>query len=168
MDDDHTWDNSQAWFDALDEATPLAVTLASFTATGQALNILVEWQRVSELDNLGFNLWRGTSPEAPSERLNDELVPAQAPGSGQGSAYEWLDDDVAVGTSYYYWLEDIEVSGTMTRHGPISVTLYPPAAIELASLQATSAKVLTWQTLLASGWLVLTLAGSLRHCRRRG
>jgi len=73
----------------------LAVNLASFQATPDTDQMLVTWETVSELDNLGFNLYRfdktGTSevPVTWTTQLNPSLIPAQAPGSGQGAAYEW-------------------------------------------------------------------------------
>jgi hypothetical protein len=45
-------------------AGPLAVTLASFDAQGQANRVVVTWETVSEIDNAGFNLldWLGRRP----------------------------------------------------------------------------------------------------------
>jgi hypothetical protein len=68
--------------------TPLAVTLATFTAeTTAAHQVLLRWQTVLELDNLGFNLYRSTTPDdPPSSPFTPQLIPSQAPGSGQGAA----------------------------------------------------------------------------------
>jgi hypothetical protein len=111
----------------------LAVQLATFEATCQNSQILVTWQTVSELDNLGFNLYRNTSADGPSLQLNSELIASQAPGSGQGSSYEWTNDNVEMGSTYYYWLEDVSLSGITTQHGPVSVTCIP-TAVTLQSL----------------------------------
>ena len=78
---------------------PLIVTLADFTATPSADHVLLAWSTVSEIDNLGFNLWRGASPDDPSERLNDTLIPSQAPGNTQGFDYTWTDTTVAAGAT---------------------------------------------------------------------
>ena len=72
---------------------PLAVTLASFDAQGQADRVVVTWETVSEIDNAGFNLYRGLQPTAATEALLAN-VPSQAPGSTQGAAYSY--DDAAV------------------------------------------------------------------------
>ena len=43
-----------------------AVTLASFEASAAgSTTCWSTWETVSELDNAGFNLYRGTSPAAP-------------------------------------------------------------------------------------------------------
>jgi hypothetical protein len=114
-------------------ATPLSVELAAFEATCQDNQIQVNWHTVSELDNLGFNLYRNTSADGLGEQLNSQLIASQAPGSGQGSSYEWTNDNVEMGSTYYYWLEDVSLSGITTQHGPVSVTCIP-TAVTLQSL----------------------------------
>ena len=40
---------------------------------------------------------------------------------GEGRSYEFVDTAVSRGTIYYYKLEDVDVSGTVTPHGPVCV-----------------------------------------------
>lgn len=136
---------------------PLAVELNSFTATPQSDSVLLEWETASETNNLGFNLYRSTSPDEVGERLNGELIPSQAPGSGQGANYEFVDDTGQGGTTYYYRLEDVDLDGTATMHGPVNAT-YPsqPTAITLA-LFNTEAHDPRWAFNL--GALAIGLAG---------
>lgn len=115
-------------------SAPLAVQLADFGVVGQANQVLVTWETTSELDNQGFNLYRGQTPDAPDALL--AFVPARSPGSAQGSAYQWTDSDVTVGATYYYWLEDVDLSGATTLHGPVSVTLEGPTAVALTGFTA--------------------------------
>jgi hypothetical protein len=116
---------------------PLAVLLAGFSAEGQADRVLVQWDTVSELGNLGFNLWRGVSPDRPDTQLNANLIPSQGPGSTQGFSYEWIDQaDLSPGATYHYWLDDVDVNGVTTRHGPVSATLVTPTAVTLGGLSA--------------------------------
>ena len=101
-------------------STPTAVSLLSFTAQGEGSAVSVEWQTAREFDNVGFHLYRAASPAGPFERINDKLISAtQFP--GKGGTYSFLDTDVEVGSLYYYKLEDIDVYGKRTLHGPISV-----------------------------------------------
>jgi len=117
---------------------PLAVLLAGFSAQGQADQVLVQWDTVSEMGNMGFNLWRGVSPDEPDRQLNAGLIPSQAPGSTQGFSYQWIDQaDLVPGATYYYWLEDIDLNGIVTRHGPVSATLVAPTAVTLGGLSAS-------------------------------
>ncbi|QLQ06902.1 MAG: hypothetical protein HZY76_13210 [Anaerolineae bacterium] len=109
------------------EAAPLAVTLAEFSAVQQGDAVLVTWETASELGNLGFNLYRGTSPDGWDRQLNPALIPSQAPGSPSGFTYTWTDQaDLAPGATYYYWLEAVDVNGTPSVHGPVSVDYVGP------------------------------------------
>ena len=103
---------------------PTAVRLVSFGASPASEGILVAWETASEIDNLGFHLYRSTSLEALGERLNDTLIPSRSPGSGQGASYEYRDRTALPGITYYYTLEDVDASGGRTRHGPVALTLW--------------------------------------------
>lgn len=112
----------------------LAVTLAAFDATLRADGTTrVRWETVSEMDTLGFHLWRSADEGAPAERLTAELIPAQGGGGSQGAAYEWVDAS-AGGAPFYYWLEDIDTSGTSTMHGPVLAQPDGPTAVTLGAL----------------------------------
>ncbi|MFZ2360275.1 MAG: alpha-1,6-glucosidase domain-containing protein [Anaerolineae bacterium] len=145
--------------------SPLAVTLASFQAGAQADHVLVSWETVSEIGNRGFNLYRGTAPAGPDRRLNEFLIPSQSPGSTAGFAYAWEDRaTLAVGTTYYYWLEALDEYGATTLHGPVSVVYAVPTAVTVSALQADGART---QALPAS--LALLAAGVLAgaYARRK-
>ncbi|HSN77605.1 MAG TPA: SdrD B-like domain-containing protein, partial [Anaerolineae bacterium] len=114
--------------------TPLSVLVASFVASSQPDHILVTWETVSELNNTGFNLWRGTSEAGPYIQLNETLIPAQAPGSTLGFVYTFEDFDVTAGQIYWYRLEDIDLSGSVTLHDPVSVVFQAPTVVALTSL----------------------------------
>ncbi len=112
--------------------SPLAVTLADFRAEQAGDHVLVTWETASELDNQGFNLYRSTSDAAPETQLNATLIPSQSPGSAAGFLYTWEDrDGLTPGATYYYWLEDVSLSGATTLHGPVSVTFTGPTAVTL-------------------------------------
>ncbi len=102
-------------------AVPTAVELARFEGWPEGQAIHVEWETVTEIDNLGFNLYRADAPDGPYIKLNEELIPSQAPGSPVGAVYVWLDDTVQAGQTYYYMLEDLDIYGHTTMHGPVEV-----------------------------------------------
>ncbi len=143
--------------------SPLVVTLASFAATPQTGHVQVTWETVSEVNNAGFNLYRSLDGDWASAALLG-FVPSQAPGSTQGAAYSWQDFDVAAGQTAWYWLEDVDLGGAVTRHGPVSATMQTPTAVTLAGLEAAAALGSQAQWWLLAALLVLPLA--LRHRRR--
>ncbi|MEI2688934.1 MAG: hypothetical protein V9H69_04180 [Anaerolineae bacterium] len=142
----------------------LAVTLATFQAEPQGDSVLIRWETVSEINNTGFNLYRSDAPDAPEELL--AFAPSQAPGSTQGAAYQWRDDAVTVGQTYYYWLEDIDLNGVTALHGPVSATVLSPTAVTLSGLEAANGAA----SLVVAGWLglvALILAGAAGFRLRR-
>lgn len=120
---------------------PTSVMLADFTAEPRGEGIMVAWETASETGNLGFHLWRGTTPITPTERLNGELILSQSPGNGQGAIYEWVDETVVGGVTYYYWLEAVNINGATSRFGPVSATMPPPTAVTIASLSVAATPV---------------------------
>jgi hypothetical protein len=96
--------------------------LLSFTAIPSGGAILVEWETLSEVYTLGFDLYRSESTQGPLAQLNESLIPAKSAGALAGALYDWLDESVEPGTTYYYWLDVIDVSGSRTRHGPVVAT----------------------------------------------
>ena len=121
-------------------AAPAAVTLAEFYAEQVADYVLLTWETNSELNNRGFNLYRGTSSAGPDRQLNETLIPSQSQGNPGGFIYTWEDHvDLAPGTTYFYWVEDVDIAGVATRHGPVSVDYTAPAAVTLSSLEAATA-----------------------------
>jgi len=99
-----------------------AVTLASFTATGGDGQVLLEWETASEINNIGFNLWRSTSETGNYGQINDWLIPSKALGSVVGAYYSYVDSDVINGTTYYYKLENVDAGGSSEFYGPITAT----------------------------------------------
>ena len=100
--------------------TPTVVKLKSFTATGNGKQVKVDWETASEIDNLGFNLYRSTKKDGRYTKLNKSLIPGLI-SSPTGQKYTYADKKVIKGKLYYYKLEDIDLSGKKTMHGPICV-----------------------------------------------
>ena len=104
--------------DACDE-TPTLINLSSFTATPKAGKISIQWLTASEIDNAGFNLYRSESEDGEYEQINDSLITAEGSAT-QGASYEFIDKNVQNRKTYYYKLEDIDLNGMSTMHGPVS------------------------------------------------
>jgi hypothetical protein len=105
-----------------------SVTLMSFTAMPQPDGkTRLDWRTGYEVDNVGFRVYREQNGQRV--RITPSLVPGTAfLGLGRGASsgdrtYSWSDsatptDDGPV----QYWLEDVDLRGKSTWHGPISPT----------------------------------------------
>ena len=104
-----------------------AIDLLAFNATAsEAGGVLVEWTTASETDNLGFNIYRSASPEGELVKVNQDLILAQ--NKLTGSSYSIYDAAAGDGT-WFYFLEDIELTLKSERHGPAVVTIGDADAI---------------------------------------
>ena len=147
--------------------SPLGVNLADFSASQQGDYVLLTWETASELENRGFNLYRGTSAAGSDRQLNETLIPSQSQGNPGGFIYTWEDRaGLAPGTTYFYWVEDVDIYGTATRHGPVSLDFAVPTAVTLNGVPANSAAAsLPGAGLLSV--LLLALLGALALLLRR-
>ena len=95
------------------------IQLSSFKAVPKAGKILLKWSTASEIDNAGFNLYRAESEDGSYIKINAALIPAEGSPS-RGASYEFTEGDVQNRKTYYYKLEDIDINGISTMHGPVS------------------------------------------------
>lgn len=102
-----------------DIAQPNAVEIEYFQATGKSKSVLLEWKTVTEINNLGFNIYRALTISGPRVKINAQLIPADIFGQ-EGAKYEYLDRGLFPNRTYYYWLEDVDFNGTTTLYGPIN------------------------------------------------
>ena len=135
---------------------PLAA--AAQEPTPAASVVVVEWTTESEVDLAGFNLYRSESPDGPYVKVNTALIPG-ASDPLLGGRYAYTDTNVVAGHTYYYKLEDVELDGTTTLHGPIEV-------VAEASSPSAFPNLAAWWP-LAVLIAVLALVGAILS-RRRG
>jgi uncharacterized repeat protein (TIGR01451 family) len=109
----------------IEPVDPDAIELVYFRATPRGDDVLIEWSTLFEIDTYGFWLYRGM--DGVLERAEAvTFVPAKGWHS-LGAAYQYLDPDLPAG-EYYYWLVEVENSGTETAYGPVTVSAGGDAA----------------------------------------
>jgi hypothetical protein len=99
---------------------PRVVLAQQPVATAAPAVVVVEWTTETEVNLAGFNIYRSESQDGPYVKLNDTLIPA-SPDPIAGGSYSYTDTTVEPGVTYYYQLEDVELDGKATVHGPIVV-----------------------------------------------
>lgn len=111
------------------------------------------------METAGFNLYRSEIPDGPYVKVNATLIPG-ASDPLLGGRYAYTDTNVVAGRTYYYKLEDVELDGATTVHGPIEVVAEASGSSALTNLAA-------WWP-LAVGVAVLALGGVILARRGRG
>jgi hypothetical protein len=86
-----------------------------------AKEVTLKWATTSEVDNAGFNVYRAELKNGEYLKINPALIPAQGSPT-QGASYEYIDKNAKNGRACFYKLEDIDIHGTSTMHGPVNVT----------------------------------------------
>jgi hypothetical protein len=98
----------------------LPVELASFTAQEKNGLVTLTWTTESELNNLGFNIYRSTGTDDSFEKVNQKLIEG-AGTSSHSNTYTFIDNRTNARTTYFYKLEDIDVDGKSRFHGPVEI-----------------------------------------------
>lgn len=94
---------------------PTAVQMRSFTATPAARGILLRWRTGSEVELVGFNVFRQKGVQARKVKLNRSLV--RAKGGVAGAKYSWLDRSAKRGGRY--WLQAVNADGSRSWYGGV-------------------------------------------------
>ncbi len=131
-----TWTDTydgQAWYTVIhaassgaidgchsEEATPTAATLTDLNAIPQLAvpSVQLNWTTLSEIDLVGFNIYRSKDPGGERQKLNLDLLPPKHPGQMLGDHYTYEDLDVLPGQSYFYWVEAEKQLGAPETIGP--------------------------------------------------
>lgn len=92
-----------------------AVTLRSFVATRVAQGVRLAWRTASEVDTLGFNVYRQVNSRRV--RVNARLIVAK----GRGS-YSLLDRRTQSAKKVRYWLQAVDLDGSQRWYGPARIS----------------------------------------------
>ena len=115
---------------------PTSITLQSFSAySGSDKNganrVLLTWKTGGEAHNIGFNVYREQNGNRvrmnPSVIAGSALLMSGALPMHSGKNYAWVDPSAGVAGASY-WLEDIDVNGTRTMHGPVFLQTGQPGS----------------------------------------
>ena len=122
--------NFSNWTVAAPQA-PTAVKLTGFTATENNGEVMLQWRTGYEARNLGYNIYREQDGQrtqiTPSLVAGSALIAGRQAKLTAGLSYTWYDQPGGQGegvkgntSPVTYWLEDVDLDGTRTLHGPIA------------------------------------------------
>ncbi len=89
----------------------LAATFRSLSAARSTNGVRVRWGTASEIDMLGFNVYREVNGKRV--RVNSRLIAAK----GRGS-YSFLDRRAPKGRTVRYWVQVVNLDGSRSWYGP--------------------------------------------------
>ena len=102
--------------------SPTAVEMLTMDATQGKSHATITWSTSSEVDNLGFHVYRQVAGGA-REKLNKHIITGSAFMTGRKSngprSYRFVDRTAPSGFVQYF-IEDVDLDGTRKSHGPIS------------------------------------------------
>jgi hypothetical protein len=108
----------------------LAVDLVSFMVATQGGGAVVTWQTSSEVQTLGFHLWRSTTGNRLDAIQITETLIAGNGSANAGADYYYTDMTIQQGVHYTYWLQEVRLDGTTQDVGMVqpqfSGALYLP------------------------------------------
>lgn len=100
---------------------PLPVYLSSFTAEfvnnfSGNMYVSIKWTTQSETNLHGYYIYRGTTNVLDTAEQIPSLIPPA--NSSDGASYEFIDREIQSGTTYYYWLQSLDMDGSSDFYGP--------------------------------------------------
>ena len=87
-------------------------------AKDEAPKNTLKWTTASEVENFGFDIFRGESEEGPFEKRTETPLPG-AGTTDEPQSYLWEDFDIEMGKDYFYYVESISMAGVRERFSPI-------------------------------------------------
>ncbi|NOX88775.1 MAG: hypothetical protein GXO77_07100 [Calditrichaeota bacterium] len=106
----------------------LPVQLLLFTYQKETDGIWLQWETASELDNLGFEIWRRIDADTTKELIASFETDDRLKGLGNsnlGRQYEYFDQNVLPGKTYFYELKDVSYAGRKSTVARLSVAFVP-------------------------------------------
>jgi len=99
----------------------LPVTLSSFAAIPTDSGVILKWRTESEVDNLGWDIYRSEKKNGKFVKINDGLIPG-AGNSAMPNTYQFVDKTAIKGRQYYYYLEDVDIAGMNNKSSIIPIS----------------------------------------------
>ncbi len=108
----------------MDDGTTLPVELSSFSATFTNENYVnLNWITQTETDFMGFDVLRSlTENSTDAIKLNATLIAGT--NTSQENSYNFMDSEVEMNQTYYYWLRILNNNGTSELSQPITVKTF--------------------------------------------
>jgi len=98
--------------------SPSPAPEASPQASPAPLANTLKWSTASEVENFGYDVYRGDKEDGPFVRIN----PKPIPGAGtldEPRYYQYVDTDIDPTKGYFYYVESISLKGVREKFTPV-------------------------------------------------
>ncbi len=95
----------------------LLASASGGTAENNEVSNRIKWSTASELNNFGFDVFRGDAEEGPFDKISPRTI-AGAGNSDTPNRYEFVDASIETGKAYWYYVESISMSGEREKFTP--------------------------------------------------
>jgi hypothetical protein len=82
------------------------------------LNNTIKWSTASEVDNFGYDVFRGDKEEGPFTRVNAKII-AGAGTIDEPRHYQYVDESIQAGREYWYYVESVSLAGVREKFTPV-------------------------------------------------
>ncbi|MBN2281537.1 MAG: T9SS type A sorting domain-containing protein [Candidatus Marinimicrobia bacterium] len=120
----------------LDNSLP--VELSGFTAIQKQSAVVLSWTTESELNNLGFNIYKSTKETGDFVKINEALIQGAGNSTVQNK-YTYIDAEVISGMKYFYQIEDVAQDGKTEKHDIISIMVGEEKLDKVSEFQLSNA-----------------------------
>jgi len=103
-------------------AEPVAVETAAGAAPDQPVDKplvnTLKWTTASEVDNFGFDIYRGLSEDGEFTKITAEPLPG-AGTTDEPQNYVFVDESIDPSRDYFYFIESISLGGIREKFSPV-------------------------------------------------
>jgi len=99
---------------------PLPVELTTFTAVISSDNLVeISWVTQTETGMVGYYVYRSSSESLDNAIAVSDMI--EALNTPEQHTYKFIDSEIYDSGNYYYWLQTVDLAGSVSFHGPVSV-----------------------------------------------
>ena len=115
-------------------------------------NAKVQWDTSTEVNTAGCYLYRSSSPDGEFILINKEgeLIPSQG-NALSGATYEFTDENVIPGETYYYVVEEMEYDLTSHRYDDEMIS-YTVPRLQWWAIVLVALSLFIGPVMLITGW----------------
>ncbi|MCB0289379.1 MAG: T9SS type A sorting domain-containing protein [Calditrichaeota bacterium] len=116
----------------------LPVALRAFTVEALAGKIRLRWTTESEVNNLGFEVYRAPALDGEYQKIASYENDNRLEGAGNSNTavtYTFEDETVQPEVAYWYQIADVDLQGVRTFHGPLEAQALETVPSEYALRQ---------------------------------